>query len=189
MSEPYGGKLVPIVAAADEQQAGLLASLLESEGIPTFIPGANTANVLSHLGTAVAPRGFRVLIRADDVDKARTVLIESGYLQADDEPQATDEQADDESKVDSDRPNALDLAERARRAAVWSLYMPLAFPLAVLYFIRALGAPRALGRWRNAYRRKMRWALVLSLINPVYWLVLVVGGVYVWPLIEDLLAV
>ena len=189
MSEPYHGKLVPIIAAADEQQAGLLASLLAAEDIPTFIPNANAANVLSHLGPSVAPLGFRVLIKADDVDRARAVLIEADYLQADDAPQAADEQADGESDAGADRPDALDLAERARRAAVWSFYMPLAFPLAVIYFVRALAAPRTLGRWRNAYRRKMRWALILSLINPVYWLVLTSGGVFIWPLIKDLLAV
>ena len=186
MPEPYGGKLIPIVAAADEQQAGLLASLLESEDIPTFIPNANAANVLSHLGPSVAPLGFRVLIRAEDVHRARVVLVDAGYLQADDGP---DPQADGESDAGADRPDALDLAERARRAAVWSFYVPFALPLTVIYFIRAHRAPHTLGRWRNAYRRKMRWAAILLLINPIYWLAIAGSGFLAWSVIEDMLAV
>jgi hypothetical protein len=53
-------------------QANFIVSVLEGEGIETFVPDAYTLGARPDLGTALG--GVRVLVRASDVERAREVL-------------------------------------------------------------------------------------------------------------------
>ena len=53
-------------------QANFIVSVLEGEGIETFVPDAYTLGARPDLGAALG--GVRVLVRASDLDRAREVL-------------------------------------------------------------------------------------------------------------------
>jgi hypothetical protein len=64
--------LIPIKACANAVEAEHLRALLEEQGVPAFIDGANANTTLWHVGTALG--GVRVLVRESDSEEAAKIL-------------------------------------------------------------------------------------------------------------------
>jgi hypothetical protein len=67
---------VQIKSCASAVEAEQIRSVLEEQGVPAFVDGANTNTLLSHVGTALG--GVRVFVRADDVEEALEIIESSG---------------------------------------------------------------------------------------------------------------
>jgi hypothetical protein len=71
---------IPVTTALDSVQASMLKGLLESAGIATQLSGGNAD---LYPGTALAE--VKVLVRDDDLDKARAILDQIETVGLDDE--------------------------------------------------------------------------------------------------------
>lgn len=67
--------LVTIARFFDRSEAIIARSLLEAEGLYPLIPEAHTLSVLPHL--IQSEGGFRLQVRAEDAERARSILEEA----------------------------------------------------------------------------------------------------------------
>jgi Putative prokaryotic signal transducing protein len=74
------GKMVPITAYTNSVEAGMIKSRLESAGIPVFLEGEESGNILG----IVNLQGIRVLIDEDDLAHAEQILNQFETEEADD---------------------------------------------------------------------------------------------------------
>ena len=78
--------LVEVYVLADANKAEVIKNALEAEGITCFLDGLNTAGQMG-----LAPFNVRVMVRAEDADRARQ-LIAAGET-----PPVSDEDLPDEA--------------------------------------------------------------------------------------------
>jgi hypothetical protein len=64
--------LVPVAMFAVRPEALVARSLLESEGLYAFVPDLNILG--ADFDPAFSAGGYRVLVRADDLEQARAIL-------------------------------------------------------------------------------------------------------------------
>ncbi len=70
---------VIVYTAMLPQNVYLPQSLLESEGITTFIKDELTAQVQNFYSTAIG--GVKLMVPAEEAERARTILIDGGYIE------------------------------------------------------------------------------------------------------------
>jgi DNA-directed RNA polymerase subunit RPC12/RpoP len=73
---------VIVFTAIYPQDVYLAQSLLESEGVATFIKDELTAQVNNFYSTAIG--GVKLMVRAEDAPRAVEVLVEGGYISQED---------------------------------------------------------------------------------------------------------
>jgi hypothetical protein len=78
MNEP-----VVVYTAVYPQNIYLAQSLLEAEGIETFIRDELTAQINNFYSTAIG--GVKLVVRAEDAPRAHELLVEGGYILRDTE--------------------------------------------------------------------------------------------------------
>ena len=158
---------VVVATASTLQEADVIRSVLQSEGISAFILNENVTNMLPYLSIALNPSGVRIAVRQCDLSAAREVL---------DLPPPDGSQWGESAKSD---PNSSDrFAERAAYSAILSI---LIFPLVILtlfYFFQALGRRREVPPTHpRAFRRNLVFViisfgltvLVMQLLMIQFW--------------------
>jgi len=81
------GELVELTRAANEPLAGLIVAALEREGIPSVVQGAFVGNLVLFSPLGGMPK---VMVRRDDLARARAVLDELEGRMPEDDDEAGD---------------------------------------------------------------------------------------------------
>lgn len=89
-----------IASFQSQSQIAVVRSLLESEGIITWTKDELTIQSDNFLANAVG--GIKLIIEADDAEKAKTLLIEGGFLPEDNfEPSKLDQYLNEGNRLES----------------------------------------------------------------------------------------
>ncbi|MCE5328253.1 MAG: DUF2007 domain-containing protein [Planctomycetaceae bacterium] len=144
--------LVVATSVATLQQADVLKSILESNGIPAFIPGALASNCMPHMEIGLNPKGVRLLVRRGDLEDAMEILNHP-------QPLENDEASPADANQDASAAN--DYAKKAFYCSVcWLLFPPLA--IMIPWFIgRAIIAD---GRHEAENPSRFQLQIVLAVI-------------------------
>lgn len=136
------------------EEASVLRSVLESTGVGVYISGEHTSAWAPHMTLALHPRGIEILVRKEDVPRAREVL---GRHVPPEAGPAWHEAAEEAPPVPEQ------YAARAARAALFQLLFPPIILLVPYYYVKALSAART-GPVGNArrFRKHLRNALIFS---------------------------
>ncbi|MCE5277918.1 MAG: DUF2007 domain-containing protein [Planctomycetaceae bacterium] len=160
---------VIVARVASLQQADIIKSVLEGNGIDALVPDSLTSTTMTHMLIKRKPKGYPVLVLEKDLEAAREVLAQK-YDPAELEAAAA-EFVGQEAQEDQDRQEVSAetlLSElQARRALVCSVLWIIFPPLVLLVPWFALQAARAAAAdpatRTRAYRRDLRLAVVLVL--------------------------
>ena len=153
--------LVVATSVATLQQADVLKSVLESNGIPAFIPGAMASSCMPHMEIGLNPKGVRLLVRKGDLEDALEILNHPQPLEADEASPAS---------------AANDYAKKAFYCSVcWMLFPPLAIMIP-WFVVRAIIADgRREAENSSRFQLHIILAVVLALI-PFTLVVLFLRG-------------
>jgi hypothetical protein len=160
---------VVLTRVSGMHQADMIVGLLHGEGIVAMVGGGYATSMAPHLQQAINPRGIEVLVPADRVAEARSLLEDGGLLSA--QPGQKDVQApaegDEDDTEDTDEPSADDMARRAALAAVFGLISIVLLPMAWWLLIRAISeAERQPPDNPARYRVMMTVAFVFAVLGP-----------------------
>jgi hypothetical protein len=149
----YAGKLCCVAQAGSISEADILRATLQAEDIEVYIDGENAAVMLPHLQYAMhAGGGVRVLVREDDLDRARATL--EGQKSID---------------IDPPEPTPTTPDSLMRHAVGMAAAGLLLFPLVLLALNSAVSAKRLAHYQQPAnpreYRRNFRWVLALLVVD------------------------
>jgi len=147
---------VVVATAGTLTEADVIRVSLEAAGIPAFVLSEQASNWMMHLGPAIHPRGIKVMVLPEHAAEAQAMLEAPRRGPDDDEP-AGEEPPDEEEKPAAGALTPDDYAVRAYRAGLYFLVFNLIFPLAALYFVKALRAART-----HPVRRPGRYAWHLA---------------------------
>lgn len=168
--------VVVVAAGANLGEADVIRAVLQSEGIPAFVPAERAANTLSHLQLAVSGYNVRVAVARRDAERAVAVLREH---RPPDDPSWS---ADQEEQAAAPAP-ADEAARLAARSAIYSLFFPLFSLLLISWLIRAARRASAHGvRDRRTYQRRM---LLGSLVALTYLILFLCALPYILALFGD----
>ncbi|MCE5328254.1 MAG: DUF2007 domain-containing protein [Planctomycetaceae bacterium] len=162
-------KTVAVATVSTLEQADLIKSVLECNGIDALVPDSLTSTSMTHMAVGRKPKGFPVLVLEGDLEEARAILSEKydpAELDAAAAETVSDKAEPDQSSEEVS--SKLTLSElQARRALVCSVLWIILPPLVLLVPWFAIRAARAAARQpetrTRAYRRDLCLAAVLVL--------------------------
>lgn len=162
---PTNEDLIAIPAGGSLLEAQTNCAILRAAGIDAFVPAEHAAAIYPALSVPMAGQGFRVMVRAEDQDRAMQVL---GQARARGDLEDTEQPMLQPSAPAFEETVADAYARRAARSSVLAWVVP-PLALGILYcIVRALaarGADRPTDR--DAFSKHLLIAVLLGIVPAV----------------------